>query len=152
MAFRALRFGELHGVDQGSMVEAVGKNGVSTPSQCNHHADVGHVAGRHQQGARKAGKGGEPPLQCVMRRQVAADEVRSAAADAPAASAGAGRLDQRRIGGQAQIVVTAKADEFTAVDDRQRPARGGQRAAMAAQAVVIKRGELGGQIVVKRDV
>jgi hypothetical protein len=107
---------ELHGVDQRSVVEAVGEDGVVAPDQRRNDAKVGQVAGGEEQGARKAGEFGELLLQRGVRSEVAADQMRGAAADAPDAGAGTGRVDQRRVVGQAEIVVAAEADQRLAVN------------------------------------
>ena len=80
---------------------------------------VRHVARREQQRPFVAREGGELVLEGMMLAAVAAHEVRGAAADAPAARAGAGRVDQRRVVGQAEVVVAAEADQFASVDPRQ---------------------------------
>jgi hypothetical protein len=107
---------ELHGVDQGSVVEPVGEDRVVAPDQRRNDPQVGQVAGREEQGARKAGERGELLLEHGVRAEVAADQMRGAAADAPGAGAGAGGVDQRRVIGQAEVIVAAEADQRAAVN------------------------------------
>jgi len=63
------------------------KHGVAAPGQGRRDGEVGEVAGGKSQSARKAGEGGDFLFQLFMRRQMAADQMRSAAASPPLNSA-----------------------------------------------------------------
>jgi hypothetical protein len=47
---------------------------------------------------------------------MAADQMRSAAADAPGSGTGAGGFDQRRVIGQAEVIVAAEAEQRATVN------------------------------------
>ena len=51
-----------------------------------------------------------------MWREVAADEVRGAAADTPLTRPGDGGFDERRGVGETQVIVATEADELATVD------------------------------------
>ena len=82
-----------------------------------------------------------------MWREVAADEVRGAAADAPRPRTGAGGVDQRRIVGEAQVVVAAEADQVASLDTGERAARSFERAPAALESVALETGQIAGAAV-----
>ena len=139
--------GELCCVDQRGVVEAVGKDRIAAPDERADDAQVGHVTGREEQGAIKAGECGERLLQRFVRTEVAADEMRGAAADTPGAGADADSLDQRGIVGKPQIIVAGKTDQGTAVNAGERPAGRFQRAPAAPESVVVEFRQLARQFV-----
>ena len=69
---------------------------------------------------------------------MAANQMRSAAADAPVPGPGAGRVDQRRVVGQAEKIIAAETDQLPSVDHGKRPARRFQRASTAFQAGAVE--------------
>ena len=79
----AVGLGQLHGIDQRGVVELVGEYRVATASQGRRDGEVGEVAGGEGQGAFETGEGAIRFPSWSCRRQVAADQVRGAAA-APA--------------------------------------------------------------------
>ena len=69
-----------------------------------------------------------------MRLLVAADEMRRARTHAPTRRALARRGDDRRVAGEAEIIVAREREHATPVDDDARPLRGFERAPDAIQA------------------
>ena len=72
---------------------------------------------------------------------MAAEQVRAAAAGAVALRAFGERGDERRMRGEAEIVVAREADDLATVDGHARIARGVGGAAHAAQPLRVERGE-----------
>ena len=116
-----VRLGQLHGVDDRGMVEAVGKDRVAAAGEGRRHREVGEVAGGEGQRAREAGEGGEFRFERFMRREVAADQVRSAAARAPASRAVGQRRGDLRVAGQPEIVVAGEIEHFPPSTAAMRP-------------------------------
>ena len=123
------------------MVEAVREDRVVTPDKRWNDGQVGHVAGGEEERTRETGESGELLLERRVGGEVAADQVRGAAADPPGACTGAGGLDQCRVIGQAEVVVAAKADQIPAVDPGLRAARPFERATLAFETGVLQRVE-----------
>ncbi|MNC87721.1 hypothetical protein D3C83_34690 [compost metagenome] len=90
------------------MVQSVGEDGVFAPHQRRHRTEVGQITGRKQQRARQAGERRQPPLQFVMCRGMAEDQVGCAGSDAKTRRAFARRLDQFGMGGKTEIIVAAE--------------------------------------------
>ena len=152
LAVGPLCLGQLRRVDQRGVIELVGKDRIATPDERRDDAEIGHVPSRKKQRVLEPGERRQSLLQRFVRCQVTAHQMRGAAADAPRPGARAGGLDQHRIVGQAEIIVAAKTDQLTAVDSRARTARRGQRAARAAQAILVKCGESGSEILEEKRV
>ena len=110
------RAGKLGRIDQRSMVELVGEHLAVPITQRGQHTQVGHVAGGKKQGSRLANEVCERGFEVVMKAVMAGDEVRGSRADAALVERGVRGPNQRRIGGQAQIIVAAKRDDALAVD------------------------------------
>jgi len=133
--------GKLDRVDQRGVVELVREHGVAAPDQRHDDAQVGHVTGREQQRTGKAGERGEFFFKFLVRREMAADQMRGAAADTPFFRPGAGGFDQFGIVGQPEVVVAAEADQVAPVDAGQRAAGGFERAANALEALAFEVGQ-----------
>ena len=123
------------GVDQRGMVEPVLEHGVTAAEQRRADTEVGHVAGGEQQRALAAGERGQFLLECVVRFAVAVDEMGGAAAGAPLAGAVRHGLGQARVGGEAEVVVGAEAEDGVPVDDHFRALGGLGDAAGAVEAL-----------------
>ena len=85
-------------VDQARMVERVGEQRVAFADQRRDDADVGGVAGVEVQRARQLGEAGQFLFERLVRRAVAADQGRSARADAELVGTGAGGRYELRDG------------------------------------------------------
>ena len=70
--------GKLDRVDQRSVVEPVGKHGVTASDQCGNDSDIGHVAGTVKKGAFRTDKRSQCLFQLLMRLHMSADHVRAA--------------------------------------------------------------------------
>jgi len=108
--------GESGAVDQRGVVEAVADHTVTATGQCGDGAEVGHVAGGEQQGARPAGEGGQFPFQRGVFGVVAADQVGGAAAAAAAGGGSGQRGGDARVTGEPEVVVAAEGEQVAAVD------------------------------------
>jgi len=80
-----------------------------------YHPDVRLVTGRKQQGPRQTDKGGQRLFEIVVRLAVAQNKMRRAGADAKTLCTLARRLDQRRVGRKAKIIVAAKRNIVAAI-------------------------------------
>ena len=106
------RLGEQGAVDQRGVVELVGEERCARVTERRQQRDVGHVASAEAErsGARNAGF--EEVSQILFKRRVcarmAADQMRGAAANAPALRAFGERCSQLGMAGEAEIVVAAK--------------------------------------------
>jgi hypothetical protein len=120
------------------MVEPVGEHRVVTADQRWDDSQIGHVAGREQQGAGKSRKRGELLFERGVRGEVATDQMRGAAADTPGAGAGAGGFDHGRVVGQAQVVIAAEADQILASNPCLRAAGKFKRTAAALESLALQ--------------
>jgi hypothetical protein len=128
------------------MIEFVGEHAVVPPDERGDYAEISHVTGREQQGARQLHELRERLLQLVMGRRVPEYQMRRTGADPAGTRALAGRRDQARIGRKPQIIVAAKRDDVAAIDHHVRGLRGLQQAPVTFQATRIERGQIGSQI------
>ncbi|MNI42459.1 hypothetical protein D3C73_967560 [compost metagenome] len=110
-------------IEQRSMVEAVLQHRIALPHQRRDGPEVGHVAGRKQQGTRATGQFGQRLFDLMMRRAVADHQMRGSATDTPTLGAGLPGGNHLRVVGQAQVVITAESQQRLAVDHYVRPLR-----------------------------
>ena len=102
------------------MVELVADDQVVLAGDGRDDAAVGGEAGLVGQHGLGVLEGRQPPLQLLVELHRAGDRPDGAAADAQVTDGGQGRLDQMRMGGQAQVVVGGEADDRPTVHDRVR--------------------------------
>src|SRR3569623_1549422 len=106
------------------MVEAVFEYRIAAPRQRGDHAEIGHVAGRKQQGTWPLRERRQRFFQFVMRLLMTGDEVCSTAADAVFIRPFLQRGDHFRMIGEAEVIVAAKRKIKRAVDHDFRALRG----------------------------
>src|SRR5262245_64550880 len=87
-------------IDQRRVVQPVLEHTVAASDKRAGDREVRHVASREQQRARPSDELGELPLERMVLVRVSADEVRRAAADAPAARGVDESLDETRVLGE----------------------------------------------------
>jgi hypothetical protein len=136
---RDARFREPGAVDQGGVVQRLGKDHrIGIHTQGTQDREVGHVAGAQRQRARLFEMRRHPLGQALLKKMmcaaVARHQVRGAAAGAIQLGAFAQRFDDLRMRGQAQVIVAAKGQQVTAVDQLARRAGAIGDAAAARQA------------------
>ena len=105
--------------------------------------DIGEIARDQRQHRLDAEEIGELPFELLMRRALAADETRRQGADAEGFErADRGGLD-RRMSGEAEIIVIGEADEMPALGLRLMPGgcRSGQRMDRSVRDRLCRRGE-----------
>src|SRR5215470_15509236 len=96
------------------MRKLVDRDEVATADQRRNDPGVGKVPR-----AEHAGGGGtlelrKPRFELIVERMIAGNEARGAGADSELVDGLAGRLGKRRMGGQAQIIVTRERDQLSA--------------------------------------
>ena len=104
-------------VDNRGVIEAVGEDDILRFQQPLENAGIGGIAGVEEKSALGPLEGGEALLELAMGEHTAGDEAAAAAADTVTRSRRQRRLDQGRMLGEAEIVVGAKKENATAVDE-----------------------------------
>jgi len=120
------------------MVELVGEHRVVAAQQRADHADVGHVAGGEQECCGLPDEARQAAFQFVMRRAMAAHQMRSTGTDAVARGALLRGRDQVRVIRQAEIIVAAEGKVLLAIDRDVRALGAFQYAAGAQQALLLQ--------------
>ena len=131
-----IRAGEERAVVEARVVQPVGEDRVAAPGERGQDREIGEIPGREGQRLRPcagANEGGKLGFERRVRREVAADEVRRARADAPARRAFARGRDDVRMIGETEIIVAREGDELAAIDDDARSLRRGERAPVPPQ-------------------
>ena len=150
-----LRAGQQRAVVEARVVQPVGEDRVAAPGERGQDREIGEIPGRERQRARaRAGPNerGELGFERRVRREVAADEMRRARADAPARRAVARGRDDVRVVGESEVVVAREGDELAAVDDDARALRRGERAPDPLQSRGLPRREVALEIGDQADV
>ncbi len=111
----ALGLAQAHTIDDGSMVERVGNDGVVLAQQRFEQAAVGIEAGRVEDGVFGAEELGDAAFQLLVQVLGAADEAYRGHAEAVAVQRVLGGLDDVRVVGQAQIVVGTEVQHAAAI-------------------------------------
>src|SRR3569623_1545153 len=102
------RVGEESRIQYRCVVEAVFEYRIAASRQRGDHAEIGHVTGGEQQGARPLRELGQRLLQFMERPQMTGDEVRGATAVAVFIRPFFERGDHLRMIGEAEVFVAAK--------------------------------------------
>ena len=97
------------------MIKAVLQDGVALPYQSGHCSHIGHVAARQQQRARPASELGQRLFQLMVGAAVTGNQVRRAAASAPALYTLDKGVVDARVVGQPEVVVAAKTQQALAI-------------------------------------
>ena len=139
--------GQQGGVDQRGVIQLVGENGVVAPDQRGGDGQIRHIAGGEVQRPLPPDERRELLFQFRVRSQVAADRVRSAAADTPAAGRFPRRRDERGMVRQSEVIVAAKGDDAPTFDHGFRAAGRVQRPAATQQTISSQLGQAGFQFV-----
>ena len=126
--------GQQHRIVERGMVKLVGENFVVATGQRSDDPEIGHVAGGKKQRRRQAGESGQRCLQLMVEHAVPAHQMRRPRPHAVARCGRLRRLDQGRMTGQTEIIVTAEGQVFPAIHHNPGALRAFQHATMAAQA------------------
>ena len=119
------------------VIEAIREHRVAAPGERGQDRQIGEVSGRKRERARVlAGpdERSEFRFERVVRRGMAADEMRGARSDAPARGCVARRSDDDRMVREAEVIVARERDELAAGDDDSCTLRRGKRAPRAREA------------------
>ena len=114
----ALRLAEPDAVDDARVVEGVGDHRVLGPEQGLEQPAVGVEARAVEDRVLRAEKLGQPRLELLVQRLGAADEAHGRHAVAPAVERRVRGLHDRRVVGEAEVVVGAQVDRLRAALER----------------------------------
>ena len=112
---RETRTGKQPCIKQRGVIKAVLQDGVALPHQRGHCSHIGHVAARQQQRARPASELGQRLFQLMVGAAVTGNQVRRAAASAPALYTLDKGVVDARVVGQPEVVVAAKTQQALAI-------------------------------------
>ena len=121
-----LRARQQRGVVEAGVVKPIAENRVAATAQGGDDGEIREIPRREQQRPR-IGAGCDPigqlPLQRLMRREMAGDEMRSTGAHAEPRRTALGCGDQPRIGRESQIVVASELQHVAPIDREARALR-----------------------------
>src|SRR6185437_3679600 len=140
-----LRFAQADAVDDTGVIERVRDHRIALVEQRLEQTPIGVETGRVQDRVFGAQEARKPVLELLVNTLCAANEAHGSHAVAEAVDPPVRRLSQRRMIGQAQIVVRAQIDDLAVARSDRAALRASQDSLALVQALFSERGPIGAQ-------